>query len=91
MTNITGEPFNITYWGDPMNNNYFNLSSEGRYEQLQLGQLKITNVANSDIGQWVFGVANKNGNKGCSVTLTLASRSTYNTNSISTILNMLTI
>ena len=82
MTNITGEPFNIIYWGDAMNNNYTNLSSEGRYEQLQLGQLKITNVADSDIGQWVFGVANKNGFNYCSVNLALASRSTYNTKSI---------
>ena len=82
MTNITGGPFIITYWGGPMNNSYFNLSSEGRYEQLQLGQLKITNVTNSDIGQWVFGVANNNENISCSVNLTLPSRSTYNTNSI---------
>ena len=82
MTNITGEPFNIIYWGDPMNNNYFNLSSEGRYEQLTLGQLKITNVTDSDIGEWVFGVANSNGNESCSVNLALASMSTDNTNSI---------
>ena len=82
MTNITGEPFNITYWGDPMNINYFNLSSEGRYEQLQLGQLKITNVTDSDIGEWVFGVANKNGYKSCSVNLARASMSTNNANSI---------
>lgn len=82
MTNITGEPFDTIYWGDSMNNNYFNLSSEGRYEQLQLGQLKITNVTDSDIGEWVFGVANSNGNESCSVNLALASMSTNNTNSI---------